>query len=172
MIGDKRAKSKVRSAAYRKRVGSNLAESLLKFGLASRIAGPQEGVDEDLPPMQMRYGIVYLPDEKGGSLYLIEDGVSKVVTRKSEIAEVLRRYILHSRHEPVAESASNKGRAAVSDDYRSDGALDKGQLAETRPVDFNAFRSRLNDVISSSEVRRKAPGLGDFVRGLREVVQD
>jgi len=114
--------------------------------------------------------ILFLRDEIGGRLYLISNGKMRTLKTSPEIANELDKYFgnMESGPDKVDSDALYLPLRTVR---VKDGRVLKGELVHEKPIEYAAFQTRLNEIIKSSDVSRKAPGWRDFVRGLREVVQ-
>jgi hypothetical protein len=165
MIGTKRRISKSKE--------QYIAELLLRRR-ASAVLHAEGDDDEANHPASQEPRFVFIREDKGGKLYLISNGRARVLKTPPEIASEL------GRHFSDMDDGSGKFDALVLPSHYvsarklkfNKGHMVDGQPTEKRPMEYSAFRARLDDIIKSSDISRKAPSWRDFLRGLREIIQN
>lgn len=167
MIGTKRRISKFREQQIAEILRRRHAGALLH-------AEDESDADEANDPSFHEPRFVFIREDKGGQLYLISNGKVRMLKTTPEIASELDKHfgslddrackfdaqVLPSRYVSMRKIRVKKG--SEVEEQRTVG----------RPTEYSAFRARLDEIVKSSDVNRKAPGWHDFIRGLREIVQN
>ena len=163
IIKAKKRTSKRRAAEYADLIKKNSAKALLRAGAEA------EAAHENTVAIPAEGSLVFISDRKGGgNIFIVVDGklqeLEKGTVLAREIAKRVGAKLEQERAPSTAGTSPKPGRDLAGNRYwvRKDNYI---------PLERSDFEKRLNSVIESAEVSRKAPGIREFVRGLREIVQ-